>query len=294
MSYTPPAYNAVNFSLTGRSYAPPAYNAVNFSWESGSYGRVQSGASLSATGVAVCTVAGFVQGSTTLSAEANYFFQSVGSAVAQTTLTPIQYNPWALIETGTTFSVFGGGILASSATIQAGSFSAAEPYLGIKLQGSSTLAIFGGGVSSSAAAAIGRSDASAQATYQRPMRGIVKGAGVARGVGRTQSASVGVVTGVSSLTASLPVVRYSAAVASTSSVVAGKGACIKPGESSIFSQALLAAFWQPMRGGAATISAQGSAAFSGDYTTVSVPQYNHTEGAIFVKTARRQEIFCVL
>lgn len=33
MSYTPPAYNAVNFSWVGAaSYTPPAYNAVNFTW----------------------------------------------------------------------------------------------------------------------------------------------------------------------------------------------------------------------------------------------------------------------
>lgn len=33
MSYTPPAYNAVNFSWVGATaYTPPAHNAVNFTW----------------------------------------------------------------------------------------------------------------------------------------------------------------------------------------------------------------------------------------------------------------------
>lgn len=33
MSYTPPAYNAVNFTWAGApAYTPPAYNAVNFTW----------------------------------------------------------------------------------------------------------------------------------------------------------------------------------------------------------------------------------------------------------------------
>lgn len=33
MSYTPPAYNAANFSWVGlAAYTPPAYNAANFSW----------------------------------------------------------------------------------------------------------------------------------------------------------------------------------------------------------------------------------------------------------------------
>lgn len=33
MSYTPPAYNAVNFTWVGApAYTPPAYNAVNFTW----------------------------------------------------------------------------------------------------------------------------------------------------------------------------------------------------------------------------------------------------------------------
>ena len=289
MSYTPPTYNAVNFALTGVPYIPPAYNAVNFSWASGNAGQIQGATTLAAVGVAVCTAAGATQGSTTLSAVGGCFFQAVGSVVTQTTLSPVQYNPRALIETGTTLSVFGGGILASSSAIQAGSFFAAEPYLDIKLQGSSTLAIFGGGISASAAAVIGRSDASAQATYQLPVRGIIQGQGVTLGVGRTQATAAGVVAGGSGIAVSLPAVRYAAAAISTASSALGDGAYVTPGVSSIAAQALLAAVWQPMRGGAATISAPGSATFSGAYTTVAFRPYDQTEDVIFVKTLRRQE-----
>jgi len=35
-SYTPPAYNAVDFNFTNPTYTPPAYNAVIFNFGGGS------------------------------------------------------------------------------------------------------------------------------------------------------------------------------------------------------------------------------------------------------------------